>query len=406
MASLEDFENILNAVGQGDRKAFHALFDLTAAKLFGICKSILDDDNWADEVLEQAYIEIWQNSINWQDSGLTPLTWVLSMTREYAIASRRAASPDGTPDPVELLTVAPSKDVESTGSGPVPALRKSLGWLPKDRRDAFLLSYFSGIRYAELATRFRVPYATVRNWQQRSLARLFADLSGKRATQDHLLAGEYVLDVIPVPEHEEFEARLVVEPDLQALVAGWTEDFIVLTDSVPERLPKTDMLGRLDSLIFPEQRKSLFGRVRLFQTVFWVAIAGGLTWAAYAYWPGLDIDDLLGRSSAPQQSIAQISQPDVVEVLPETGAILVVFNRNADQLQIGGDVSSLSVTPNLQVYLDFGDNTEWISLGAWPELPPRILEIPVELSSIVLGAELVILGGEGSDQEVLRLSVK
>ena len=98
MASLEEFESILNAVGRGDRRAFHQLFDLTAARLFGLCKAILDDDDWADEVLENAYIEIWQNAISWRDSGLTPITWVLSMAREYAIAARRDAS-DETPDP-------------------------------------------------------------------------------------------------------------------------------------------------------------------------------------------------------------------------------------------------------------------------------------------------------------------
>ena len=100
MANLDDFEDILNSVGQGDRTAFHALFDLTASKLFGLSRAILDDDEWADEVLEKAYREIWQNAINWQDSGLTPLTWVLSMGREYAIAARRGASEDGSPDPV------------------------------------------------------------------------------------------------------------------------------------------------------------------------------------------------------------------------------------------------------------------------------------------------------------------
>ena len=99
MASLEEFESILNAVGRGERGAFHQLYNLTAARLFGLCKAILDDDDWADEVIESAYIEIWQNAIGWQDSGLTPLTWVLSITREHAINARRETSGDETPDP-------------------------------------------------------------------------------------------------------------------------------------------------------------------------------------------------------------------------------------------------------------------------------------------------------------------
>jgi len=405
MASLEEFESILNAVGRGDRRAFHQLFDLTAARLFGLCKAILDDDDWADEVLENAYIEIWQNAISWRDSGLTPITWVLSMAREYAIAARRDAS-DETPDPVELQRITPSQNVSSAGDGEAPLLRKALGWLPKDRQEALLLSYFSGIRYSELATKFRVPYATVRNWQQRSLSRLHGDLTGRRPSQDVILAGEYVLDVIPVPEHEEFETRLIKEPALQTAVAAWTEDFIVLTDSLADRLPQPDLMARLDKTLFPEQSKSHLGRMRLFQTVVWVAIAGAVAWWGYTYWPQLDIADLLGEKSDPQQSIAQMDAPDPIEVLSTTGTLFAVFKPAIGQVQFGGDVSVLNSTPNKSAYLDFGDNTEWIQLGAWPELSPHVLPVPPEFSTIVLGAEVVILGGEGSDQEILRIAFR
>lgn len=404
MADLEDFENILNSVGQGDRAAFHSLFDLTASKLFGLCRAILDDDEWADEVLELAYREIWQNAINWQDSGLTPLTWVLSMGREYAISARRGASEDGSPDPVELQTITPSKDVETQSDGPESVLRKALGWLPKDRQEAFLLSYFSGIRYSELATRYRVPYATIRNWQKRSLARLHADLSGKKASADVLLAGEYVLDVIPVPEHEEFEERMSNDAELRGLVAGWTEDFVVLTDSVPDRRPKSDLLDRLDRALFPEQSKTFLQRIRFFQTLVWVAIAAGVALGAYSYWPGLDVLLPAGDTS-PQQTTSHISEPKEMPLLPSIGEPIAVFHAENGVLQLGGSMGDLQTEPNLQVYLDFGENTEWIALGAWPELPPRTLDIPTEISPILKSGVVVILGGEGSDQEILRIEI-
>jgi len=404
MANHEDFESTLNAVGQGDRKAFLSLFDLTSNRLCGLCHAILDDDEWADEVLERAYREIWQNALTWQDSGLTALTWVLSMGRETAITARRDASDDGSPDPVELQTITPSKDVETQSDGPESVLRKALGWLPKDRQEAFLLSYFSGIRYSELATRFRVPYATMRNWQQRSLARLHADLSGKRASEDVLLAGEYVLDVIPAPEHEEFEQRMTQDAGLRGLVAGWTEDFIVLTDSVPDRDPRTDLLERLDEALFPELSKPIWKRLRILQTVAWVVIAVGIAWAAYTYWPGMAAL-LEPQNQGPQQSVAPISEPAEIPTLARDGDPVAVFHAQTQSLQLGGAMDSVLGEPNLFVYLDFGENTEWIALGALPQLPPRVLDIPSEIAPILKGGTVVILGGEGSDQEILRLKV-
>ena len=269
-----------------------------------------------------------------------------------------------------------------------------------------MLSYFSGIRYSELATRFRVPYATIRNWQQRSLERLHSDLSGGSASKDVILAGEYVLDVIPVPEHEEFEKRLMKDQDLQIAVAGWTEDFIVLTDRLPNRVPQPDLLTRLDLVLFPEQMKPLWRRVRLFQSVFWVAIAGGVAWAGYTYWPELESAVRSSQSEAPQQTVAQISGPDEITQLPATGDLTALFDGATGMIQIGGDPSTIANAANLHVYLDFGENTEWIGLGSWPTLAPRVMEVPVEIRPIIKGAEIVILGGEGSDQEMLRLTVE
>ena len=176
--------------------------------------------------------------------------------------------------------------------------------------------------------------------------------------------------------------------------------------NISQTQTQPDLLARLDAILFPEQTKSLLGRVRFFQTLVWVAIAGAVAWWGYAYWPQLDIADLLGESSEPQQSIAQIDSPDPVELLPTTGDLFAVYVPTETQVQFGGDVSELDSAPNKSAYLDFGDNTEWIELGAWPELPPHVLAVPRELSAIVLGAEVVILGGEGSDQEVLRISFR
>ena len=405
MASLEDFETLLTRVAQGDRTAFFSLFDITAPKLHGMCLAILDDPDWADEVLEVAFARIWNDAPKLATTGLTALTWVLSIARETAVEARRAASGDDTHDPLELQTITPSQNVSSAGDGPVPLLRRALGWLPQDRRDALLLSYFSGIRYKELAARYRVPYATMRNWHRRSLVRLYADLTGKQADEDVLMAGEYVLDVIPVPEQAQFQERLRSEEGLQNLIAGWTEDFITLTDSIAAVPPRADLKARLDRVIFPHQRGSLFQRLSVAQTIVWVAAAVSVGFLISSYIPGAQ--DIWQRDAVPpQQNIAPLEQPVTALELPADGPLLAQFDPLSGQLVFGGDKAPLEKTTNLTVYLDFGDNTEWISLGTWPTIAPHKLGVAQELHPIIKGAQVVILGGAGSDQEVLRLTVQ
>lgn len=406
MASIEDLETLLDGVGRGERGDFHRLYELTGAKLFGLCRAVLDDRAWAEEVLEEIYVALWHGATEWKRDRLTPLTWILTLGRSQAIAARREAAGDSRPDPVELQRVALPREVLQDGSDARPLLRTSLSWLPKDRREAFLLSYFSGVSYADLATRYRVPLATVRNWQRRSLQRLYRDLTGGTADEDIVLAAEYSLGLLPEKERRIFETRVMMEEALQLAVAGWGEDFIVLTDALPDIAPPASMLTRLDQRIFTEQSKPLWRRVRLFQSLVMAAAAASVAWLAITYWPGMVTPDGLPVASAPQQSVTAISTPPQLDPLPTAGPPLALLDPASGIIQVGGDLSALRRIPNLAVFLDFGGGTEWVSLGGWPELPPHDLAVPIEIVTIASGADLVILGGPGSDQEAMRVSVQ
>lgn len=406
MASIEDLETLLDGVGRGDRASFHQLYELTGAKLFGLCRAILDDRSWAEEVLEETYVALWHKAIDWKSDQLTPLTWILTLGRTHAIAARREAAGDAQPDPVELQRVALPKELQEDGSGQRPLLRTSLSWLPKDRREAFLLSYFSGVTYADLATRYRVPLATMRNWQRRSLQRMFRDLTGGTADEDIVLAAEYTLGLLPEKEQRIYETRMMMEDTLRQAVAGWSEDFVVLTDALPEIAPPASMLTRLDQRIFTEQAKPLWRRVRLFQSLLMGAAAAGVAWAAITYFPGMVTLEGSPATTEPQQSVAEIEVPVQLEPLPGSGPLLALLDPALGVIQVGGDLTALRRIPNLAVFLDFGGGTEWVSLGAWPELPPHVLNVPVEIVTIANGADLVILGGPGSDQEAMRISVQ
>jgi len=231
-------------------------------------------------------------------------------------------------------------------------------------------------------------------------------LTDGQANEDTVLAGEYVLGLLPEKERKVYETRLSREPILRQAVAGWSEDFVVLTDGLPDVIPPAGLQTRLDHLIFTEQAKPLWKRVRLLQSVIVAAAAAGVAWLALLYWPELSNMNGLATTQSPQQTVAEIVEPPQLAPLPKTGPAMAVVDIPTGLLQLGGDLSSLRSIPNINVYLDFGRGTEWIWLGDWPEFQPHVLAIPVELMSIAQGAQMVLLGGEGSDQEIMRLTVQ
>ena len=406
MASIEDLEHLLDGLGKGERADFRSLYALTSAKLFGLCETILDDRFWAAEVLEQVYLRLWHDAMDWRSDKLQALTWVLTVARSEAVMARHSANQGNPPDPVELQKLRPPTEALGDGQEARPLLRKVLGWLPSDRREAFMLIYFSGVGYVELATRYRVPLATVRNWQRRSLERLYLDLTHREATADVVTAGEYVLDLLTDKEKKVFENRLSTEVGLSSLVSGWCEDFVVLTDTLPEIAPPPDLFAHLDQAIFKEQSRPFWWRVGVIQSVSVAAIAAGAAWAAYTYWPGMVRQAPEGSVEIVQQGVTTPVQPIDLVPLPENGPPLALIDPPTGYLQVGGDLSALHRIPNLSAFLDFGRGSEWVTLGDWSELPPHVLSVPVELISIVRGSELVLLGGEGSDQEILRITVQ
>ena len=49
----------LNRAAQGDRAALRLIYDMTSAKLFGVCLRILNDRSEAEDVLQEVYLTVW-----------------------------------------------------------------------------------------------------------------------------------------------------------------------------------------------------------------------------------------------------------------------------------------------------------------------------------------------------------
>ena len=52
----------LNRVASADRVALRLVYDMTAAKLFGLCLRILNDRSEAEDVLQDVYMTVWQKA--------------------------------------------------------------------------------------------------------------------------------------------------------------------------------------------------------------------------------------------------------------------------------------------------------------------------------------------------------
>lgn len=177
----EELQVLLTACGRRDEVAFARLYEVSSGKLFGVALRILKREDWAEEVLQDCYVNIWTHASSYSAGLSAPMTWMTSIVRNRCLDWLRrpraeivleAADPDGD-DPLEAM---PSED-----AGPLEllaqakdsqAIAQCLRGLEAKSRQAIMLAFFEGLSHAELAAHMSQPLGTVKTWVRRGLERL------------------------------------------------------------------------------------------------------------------------------------------------------------------------------------------------------------------------------------------
>lgn len=105
MTPQEEVENLIARVAMGDRAAFNHLYDRTSAKLFGVCLRVLNDRVEAEEVLQDVFVTVWNKADSYKVNGYSPMTWLITITRNRAVDRRRAMKLP--PVPIETADLMP-----------------------------------------------------------------------------------------------------------------------------------------------------------------------------------------------------------------------------------------------------------------------------------------------------------
>ena len=170
--------NLLARVGRGDEQAFGELYRRTSSKLFGVAVRTLGRRDWAEEVLQDCFVKIWQHAADYGAERSQPLTWLTSIVRNRCIDWLRRPREEAMPEDEEGQPL-----IELADEGPGPLMRlldtEDAAWLARcmeklvaRERQSVALAFFYGLSHAELAEHLAQPLGTVKTWVRRGLDRL------------------------------------------------------------------------------------------------------------------------------------------------------------------------------------------------------------------------------------------
>lgn len=168
---------LLGQCALGSQAAFAELYRATAPKLFGVAVRILRREDWAEDVLQECYVSVWNHAADYAAAKSAPLTWMASIVRNRCLDWLRRPHLESGGEEYDIVaeawaTDAPGPMEQLLAAADAGALARCLVQLDSKQRQSIALAFFHGLSHSELAAHMREPLGTVKSWVRRGLERL------------------------------------------------------------------------------------------------------------------------------------------------------------------------------------------------------------------------------------------
>lgn len=165
---------LMNQIACGNKEALAQLYHALSPRLFGIILRMVRRRDWAEEILHDTFIQIWQSALYYDEKRSEPQIWLSHIARNRAIDYLRKHEN-------RCCSVEEIAEADSAFQAPLPEedihqearrLQTCLEHLPSEQRQSVALAYYRGMSQTEIALSLSQPEGTVKSWIRRALTHL------------------------------------------------------------------------------------------------------------------------------------------------------------------------------------------------------------------------------------------
>lgn len=176
-----DYEAALEACARGERFALRALYDREAGWLLAVAQRIVRDRDLAHDVLQDAFLQVWQRASTYQRALGSARGWLYTVVRHRALdEARRQQREPFVAEDAQLMSDAQqaTQEAPDTSHGAdAQSLQRCLDTLEERRRSCVVSAFVEGYTHEQIATQIGAPVGTVKSWIRRALLSLRECLS-------------------------------------------------------------------------------------------------------------------------------------------------------------------------------------------------------------------------------------
>jgi RNA polymerase sigma-70 factor (ECF subfamily) len=167
-------DELLRLVARGDERAFAALYDQLAPRMYGLVLRVVRDPAMAEEVTQEAMVEAWRTSARFDQAKGSAVSWLLTIAHRRAV-DRVRSEQAGAARMRKVATIeTPYDEVVEQATSRIERqqVRRCMDALTDLQREAILLAYYKGYTYREVSELLETPLPTVKTRMRDGLIRL------------------------------------------------------------------------------------------------------------------------------------------------------------------------------------------------------------------------------------------
>jgi RNA polymerase sigma-70 factor (ECF subfamily) len=165
-ASLDD---LMASTARGSVIAFEKLYNQLAPAVYGIALRVTRDVHMAEDVAQEALVEVWRTASRYSRDRGTVRAWVLTIAHRRAVDRVRSEQArterdraHATPDPSQQQGLPETAVDRLFSQWEAARVAAGLNKLTRLQREALELAYYRGLTHREVAHELGVPLGTAK----------------------------------------------------------------------------------------------------------------------------------------------------------------------------------------------------------------------------------------------------
>jgi RNA polymerase sigma-70 factor (ECF subfamily) len=175
---------LMTAIQAGDPDALSQLYDRYNGIVKALILRIIHNDTEADDLLQEVFLEIWNQAKNFSAQKGKPLGWMVTLTRRRAIDALRKKQAyaraeerlQAEPERQPLAWVQNTTADDITASDTRALMAKVISSLPEAQQQVIDLAFFRGMSQREIAAHTNIPLGTVKTRLELGLKKIYDSL--------------------------------------------------------------------------------------------------------------------------------------------------------------------------------------------------------------------------------------